>query len=326
LFPILSPTLAFLGSGVGVFVSQVKEERAARMRLRHKMERYVSKNVVKEILDNPTSFLNELGGVRKPVTVLMTDLRNFTTLSERADSTQMVLQLNEFFSAMVRIIFKHNGTVDKFIGDAILAVWGGIHSEGPQKDAEQAALAAMEMQDALAKLNEGWSTRGLPQLEMGVGINSGDVIFGNIGSEEKMEPTVIGDVVNIASRLEGITKEFGVKIIFGEKAAALVGGVAHLQVVDRIQLKGATRVIQAYTALGYRHLPLGDGVAKYLEIFKTGLVHYQAGRFKEAKNAFALCLTFREGDALAELYVNRCVELDRHPPEHWNGVYVMKTK
>jgi len=133
-------------------------------------------------------------------------------------------------------------------------------------------------------------------------------------------------VVNIASRLEGITKEYGVKIILGEASAALVGGVAHLQVVDRIQLKGATRVIQAYTALGYRNAPLGDGVAKYLEIFKTGLVHYQAGRFKEAKNAFALCLTFRENDALAQLYVDRCMELDRHPPEHWTGVYVMKSK
>lgn len=325
LLPVLTPMVAFFGSGVVIFVKQIREEQMEKSKLREKMERFLSKEIVNQIIENPSSVLKELGGVRKPVTLLRTDLRQFTTKSESADPAQTLLQLNEYFSEMARIVLGHRGAVDKFIGDSIVAIWGGIHSEGVQHDAELAALAAMEMQAAMAKLNEGWRERGLPELEMGIGINSGEATFGNIGCKEKMEPTVIGDTVDVTDRMDDIAKEYGVKIILSEKTAALVGGVVHLLIVDRIQLKGATRINQVYTLLGPRHASLGDGVAKYLEIYKTGLVHYQAGRFKEAKNAFALCLTFRENDPLAQLYVNRCIELDRNHPENWTGVYGLQS-
>src|SRR5437773_5845042 len=173
-------------------------ERLEKLRTRRTLERYVSKNLVREILENPDSYYSSLKGVRVPVTILFSDLIGFTTLAEKADPEALVAQLNDHLSRMTSVIFSNGGTLDKFIGDAIMAVWGNVRSLGMAQDAKNCARAALGMRRELRKLNEKWRGEGRMGLGMAIGINQGEVIVGNVGSQERMDPTVIGDAVNLA--------------------------------------------------------------------------------------------------------------------------------
>lgn len=324
--PFLAPLLTFDASSVLALYWKWLLERRERARTRRMFERFVSKNVVKEIIENRASFLNQLGGVRKPVAILMTDLRGFTTLTEEADSTQLVAQLNEYFTAMVNCIFATNGTVDKFVGDAILAVWGNIHSDGPASDAVLAVKTALRMLEGLDALNTDWVARGWPVLKMGVGINFGEVIFGAIGSEQKAEPTVIGDAVNSASRLEGLTKEYGVDLLVGESVAELARASFHMQLVDCVRMKGKMRAIKVYRVLGSKPDPLDGVMTAYLDQYESALATYQQGEFEAASAQFRAALELKPDDPVAAVYLERCGELAGQRPEKWDGVFVMHSK
>ena len=327
---LASPILAFGSSGIVWLTCEQVLDRIEKTRTRRTLERYVSKDLVKEILDNPANILSTLGGVRRSVAILFSDLRGFTTMTEEADSAQLVAQLNEYLTEMVKRIFDSKGTIDKFIGDAVMAVWGEVYSEGPAKDVERAVRAALEMQAALAELNVLWEKRGMRSFKMGIGINYGSVIVGNIGATgatEKMELTVIGDPVNLASRLEGLTKEYGIELILGEGAAELVGGVFHLQQVDLVQVKGKTKPINIHTVLGATRDPLPSDIRDYLAIYAEGLKRYRAGEFAQAIESFESALKSRPGDPLAAMYVERCNAFREHPPASgWGGVFVMTKK
>ncbi|HEX3619099.1 MAG TPA: adenylate/guanylate cyclase domain-containing protein, partial [Candidatus Udaeobacter sp.] len=213
-------------------------ERLEKLRTRRTLERYVSKNLVREILENPDSYYSSLRGVRVPVTILFSDLIGFTTLAEKADPEALVAQLNEHLSGMTSVIFSNGGTLDKFIGDAIMAVWGNVRSLGMAQDAKNCAHAALGMRRELRKLNEKWRGEGRMGLGMAIGINQGEVIVGNVGSQERMDPTVIGDAVNLASRLESLTRVYGLDILVGASAAELVRDEVYLRSVARVQVKG----------------------------------------------------------------------------------------
>ena len=161
-------------------------ERLEKLRTRRTLERYVSKNLVKEILENPESYYSSLRGVRVQVTILFSDLIGFTTLAERADPEALVTQLNEYLSRMTSVIFSNGGTLDKFIGDAIMAVWGNVRSLGATEDAKSCARAALGMRRELSQLNKNWREQGRMGLGMGIGLNHGEVIVGNVGSQERM--------------------------------------------------------------------------------------------------------------------------------------------
>lgn len=245
--PVLLPLLILsLGVITGTMFDYV-HERLERKRMRSTLERYVSPDIVKEILENPLSFLNSLGGERKKATMLFCDLRGFTDLMESQNSSGVLKQLNEYFEAMVECILKHGGTVDKIMGDALMAVWGSIHTAGEAQDAVHAVRAAMAMAKRLAELNLDWTSRGLPPFRMGVGINHGTVISGNVGSSSKMDPTVIGDAVNVAARLEKMTKETQVNILIGESAAALVEPSIPLRHVTRTAVRGRQGQMDVYS-------------------------------------------------------------------------------
>lgn len=325
--PLLAANISGL---VWLTVEQVLD-RIEKNRTRRTLERYVSKDLVKEILDNPASLLTTLGGVRKSVAILFSDLRGFTTMTEEADSVQLVAQLNEYFTAMVKRIFDSKGTPDKFIGDAIMAVWGIVYTEGPTKDVERAVTAAFEMQAALRELNAGWEKRGIRPFHMGIGINYGSVIVGNIGAtggaSEKMDLTAIGDPVNLASRLEGTTKEYGLDLLLGEGAAEHVKDAFHLQLVDLVQVKGKTKPISIFTVLGPKRDPLAQNLSDYLASYTGGVTQYQAGNFAAAVECFDSALVSRPGDPLAAMFLDRCRALHESPPgPGWNGVFVMKKK
>lgn len=324
--PFLAPLLTFDASSALSLYWKWLLERRDKARMRRMFERFVSKNVVKEVVENRESYLHQLGGVRKPVAILMTDLRGFTTLTEEADSTQLVAQLNEYFTRMVDCIFATNGTVDKFVGDAILAVWGNIRSGGAGSDATLAVTTGLRMLEGLEVLNKEWVPRGWPVLQMGVGINFGEVIFGAIGSEQKAEPTVIGDAVNSASRLEGLTKEYGVDMLIGESVAELVRDSFHLQLVDFVRLKGKARAMKVYAVLGAKTEELDARTAAYLEKYELALAGYERAEFETACSQFREALEIKPDDPVATVYFERCAELAEQRPEKWDGVFVMKTK
>jgi adenylate cyclase len=320
--PAVPPLLTFGLAGLGCFAFDYTRETLEKMRVRRTLEAYVSEVVVRDILDNPQSFLNALGGKRTPVALLMTDLRGFTAISEQMDSTELVSQLNEYLSVMVDDIFASRGSVDKFIGDAILAVWGHLNSSGAAEDTLRAIKAGLKMRDSLGRLNEHWKQRGLRTFNMGCAINFGEVVFGNIGSSRKMEPTVIGDAVNVTARLEGLTKDYGRDLLLGEGAANLVRDSYHLQFVDRVILQGRRQPLAIYCLLGTPDVPFAGGTA-YLTAYQKAQDAYRVADFAEAASEFRQCLEHWPEDKLAALYLERCTNFLEHPPaETWTGVHV----
>lgn len=325
--PMFYPLLCFTGAGLFGFTNEFITEQLERRRTRATLERYVSKNLVRDILDNPETFYNKVGGVRLPVTALFSDVRDFTTMTERADPTLMVAQLNEYLQQMTRIVFQYNGTLDKFVGDAVMAVWGNIQTTGTAHDAESAVRTALAMLESLRLLNEQWKSQGLNTWVIGIGINQGEAIAGNIGSSEKMDLTVIGDAVNTASRLEGLTKKYHVPLLIGPSVAAHIKDKFYLQSIDRAAAKGKSHALDLYTVLGDKAEPLSKAWLDYLECYEEGIRLFRIKNFNEALEMFESLLPHRPDDFMANLYIERCKKfIAEPPPENWNGVVIITEK
>lgn len=322
--PVLS---ALLLSGLFSLGLEYAIERLEKLRTRRTLERYVSKNLVKEVLENPDSYYSSLRGVRVPATVLFSDLIGFTTLSEKADPEALVSQLNEYLSRMTSVVFGNGGTLDKFIGDAIMAVWGNVRSFGMAQDAKNCARAALAMRRELRQLNQKWREEGRMGLGMGIGINQGEVVVGNIGSQERMDPTVIGDSVNLASRLEGLTRIYGVDILVGASAAELARDEVHLRSVARVQVKGKSKPVDVFTFVGARSEEIDAEFLKWLETYEEGLEKFRARDFTDAKILFSRFLEFYPDDLLAKMYLDRALNYEQAPPdEAWDAVEVFEKK
>jgi adenylate cyclase len=203
-------------------VSDFTTERVEKNKLRRTLEKYVSRNVVRELIDRPQALAQSLGGVVRPVTILFSDIRDFSYVAAQADPQALVAQLNEYLTAMVNCVFRFGGTLDKFIGDAVMAVWGNTRSEGNVNDAANAVRAALAMREELERLNASWRSRGLSELRVGIAINKGDVVVGNIGSPQRMEFTVIGDAVNVTWKLQELTKEIDSELIVSKSVQSLL--------------------------------------------------------------------------------------------------------
>jgi adenylate cyclase len=325
------PTLStFLASGLSGLGFEYALERLEKLRTRRTLERYVSKNLVKEILDNPGGYYNSMLGSRKPVTVLFSDLIGFTSLSEKADPTVLVSQLNRYLSAMVPMVFDNGGTLDKFIGDAIMAVWGNVSSHGAAEDAKAAVRAALGMRREMPKLNAALQAEGFKPLAFGIGINHGDAVVGNIGSyepHERLDPTVIGDAVNLASRLEALTRVYGVDILMGRSAAELVRDDFYLRSIARVQVKGKTEPVEIFTLIGALNDDVDPEFLKWLQAYEEAIVKFRKRDFKGAKILFSHFLEFYPDDALGKMYLASALEYEQSPPdEAWNAVEVFKKK
>jgi adenylate cyclase len=322
--PVLS---ALVMSGVFSLGFEYALERLEKLRTRRTLERYVSKNLVKEILENPDSYYSSLRGVRVPATILFSDLIGFTTLSEKADPEALVSQLNEYLSRMTSVVFRNGGTLDKFIGDAIMAVWGNVRSCGMAQDTKDCVRAALAMRRELRQLNQRWREEGRMGLGMGIGINQGEVIVGNIGSHERMDPTVIGDSVNLASRLEGLTRIYGVDILVGASAAELARDEVHIRSVARVQVKGKSKPVDIFTFVGARDEEVDPEFLKWLDAYEEGLEKFRTRDFTEAKILFSRFLEFYPDDLLAKMYLDRALEYEQTPPdEAWAAVEVFEKK
>ncbi len=326
LFILTLPVLgAFVLSGLFSLGYDFTLERLEKNRTRRTLERYVSKNLVKEILDNPDSFYSSLRGVRLPATILFSDIVGFTTLTESADPEQLVTQLNQYLSRMTAAVFDNNGTLDKFIGDAVMAVWGNVSSRGVAEDAKACARAAITMRHELLQLNQQWKEKGIAPFQFGIGLNHGEVLVGNIGSQEKADPTVIGDAVNLASRLEALTRTYSVDILVGERAAELIRDQFNLRSVALVQVKGKTQPVEVFTLVGAKETQ--TEFLRQLETYEAGFRKFRERDFTQAKILFSQFLEFYPEDSLAKMYLERALEYEQQPPDTaWNAVEVFKKK
>jgi adenylate cyclase len=322
--PVLS---AFLTAGFLSLLFEYVIERMEKVRTRRTLERYVSKNLVKEILDNPDSFYSSLRGVRIPATILFSDIVGFTSMTESADPEKLVAQLNEYLSRMTTAVFENNGTLDKFIGDAVMAVWGNVSSRGAAEDAKSCTRAALSMRRELRLLNEKWAGEGIAPFRIGVGINHGDVVGGNIGSQEKADPTVIGDAVNLASRLEALTRTYSVDILVGARAAELIRDEFDFRSVALVQVKGKIQPVEIFTLIGAKNDRADEEFSNRLETYEAGFRKFRERDFTQAKILFSQFLEFYPDDALAKTYLERALEYEEQPPDAaWNAVEVFKKK
>jgi adenylate cyclase len=240
--PALSLSLSYVGV---LFYRFMTEEREKRW-IKKSFTQYLSPQILDNILENPKSL--KLGGERQDLSILFSDIRGFTTISEGLKPEQVVELLNEYLTKMVEVVFRNEGTMDKFIGDAVMAFWG---APVPQEDHHKKAVnCAIEMIEEVAKLQEKWKAEGKTLIRIGIGINSGEVIVGNMGSLEKMDYTVIGDNVNLASRLEGLTKEFKTQIVVSEATYNQVKDFVDAEPLGSVKVKGKARSVDIYGVLG----------------------------------------------------------------------------
>src|SRR5205814_5802403 len=219
------------------------------------------------------------------------------------DPAALVKQLNRYLSSMVPMVFDNGGTLDKFIGDAIMAVWGNVTSHGVAEDSKAAVRAALGMRQEMKKLNVAWAAEGIIPLAFGVGINQGEAVVGNIGSyapHERLDPTVIGDAVNLASRLEALTRVYNVDILIGESAAELVRDEFHFRSVARAQVKGKTEPVEVFTLIGARKDDVDPEYLKWLQAYEEAIVKFRKRDFKDAKILLSHFLEFYPDDALGK--------------------------
>jgi adenylate cyclase len=296
------------------------EERQKR-KVRAAFTQYVPPALITQMLQHPE--LLRLGGEEKELTAMFADIRGFTTLSERLSPTALVELLNEYLSSMTSIIFKHWGTLDKYIGDAIMAFWGAPY---PQTDhAVRACRAALEMLETLNKLQAKWEAEGRPHIAIGVGINTGPMVVGNMGSEKRFNFTIMGDNVNLASRLEGTNKQFGTRIIISESTYLKVHEHYVARELDLIRVKGKLKPVKIYELLGL--ISEIETHRERVECFRQGLEKYRSGQWGSALETFEELTVAYPEDGPSHIFVKRCHDLLEQPPEgEWDGVYVMKTK
>jgi adenylate cyclase len=289
------------------------------------LERYVSKNVAKSILEDKRSFLESLSGRKQSLTVMFSDIRGFTSMTEGADPEHLVKQLNEYFMEMVGIVLAERGTLQKFIGDAIMAAWGDVHSEGAEEDARRAVRTTLRMRDALAKLDKQWASQAnRAALHIGMGVNHGEMIVGNIGHPQRMEFTVLGDGVNLAARLETATKQFHTDLLVGESVEALTRRHFIFRRVGLVTFKGKTKPVDTFNVLGERPETDPPWLGRYHEAI--GLFHHR--QFEAAAALFkAVAAEIGQPDSLCELYLKECATFANvPPPADWNGSFVLSEK
>ena len=300
----------------------VLEDITGEKRLKGTLARYMTKEVADQLLGDPKAML---GGQVREATVFFSDIRRFTSLSESLGARETVSMLNEYFTDMVDILFRYQGILDKYIGDAIMAVFGTPFSSG--RDADNALEASIEMMRALADFNARRMAEGKPTLDIGIGLNTAEVLIGNIGSLRRMDYTVIGDGVNLASRLESANKYYHSSILLSEFTRRQLQGSYTLRLVDRIRVKGKTEPVAVYEALDF-HTPSGfPHRDDLLALFEKAHARYLDRDFAGALELFNAALQVHAGDRLADMYALRCRHFLEEPPgPDWDGVWTLTTK
>ena len=290
-----------------------------RDRVRNLLGKVVSPEIAQELLKSEI----ELGGEEREVTVLFSDVRGFTALCEGAPPTEILSRLNTYLTRMTGVVEQHQGVVDKYIGDAVMALFGAplTHAD----DAGRAVATALDMCSALAVLNEEFRAAGLPELRIGVGINTARVVAGNMGSTTRLNYTVIGDGVNLASRLEGLTKQYGVPVVVSESTCAGTDGFVFRE-LDRVRVKGKQQPVSIFEPLG-RAGEVADAVQRDVEEFHAALKEFRSREWDACQTRLRRLQGSGNGSALVNLYLDRLEGFRREPPSaDWDGTFTHTSK
>ena len=297
------------------------EEREKR-KIRKTFSQYLSPGVIALIEKDPQKYIRP-GGETKELTVMFSDIRGFTGLSEGMTADDLVRLLNEYLGEMTDVIFKNLGTLDKYIGDAIMAFWGSPYPQGDH--ALRACTCALEMLRHLDLLNTKWQAEGRKEISIGVGLNTGPVNVGNMGSAKRLAWTVMGDNVNLASRLEGMTKQYRSRIVISEGTYRQVADHFVCRELDRIRVKGKHQPVVVYELMD-----VATASAKYqalLTRFESAMEAYHAQNWRDAAGRFGELLASFPDDGPTQIFLQRALEFMENAPEpDWDGVYVMKSK
>jgi adenylate cyclase len=324
LIPVVAPAFATISlQYVSAVTYNFLSERKQKALIRGAFSRYVPGKVVNELLKNPDML--RLGGEERVMSVIFSDVAGFTTISEKLTPTQLVELLNEYLTAMTDIVLVHDGIIDKYEGDAVMAEFGA-----PLPDPDHALKAchtALDMQRKLVELRAKWKAEGKPELQARVGINSGSMVVGNMGSREIFDYTVMGDNVNLSSRLEGANKVYGTYIMCSEATRQMVGDSLITRELDLLRVKGKTEGVKIHEVIARASEGIPEETRTLLDIYHKGLEAYKNRRWEEAAGLFREALAINPQDGPSTLYIERCDQFRQNPPgDDWDGIFTMRTK
>jgi adenylate cyclase len=319
--PAAAVILAYFGSAIHQYLTERRQKEIVKSIFSH----YVTPAIVNELLSDPDKL--RLGGEKRELTVLFSDIAGFTSISEGMTPENLVELLNEYLDAMTDVIIRNKGTLDKYEGDAIMAFWG---APIPLNDhALHASLSAIQMQRRLRDLRENFRVGGKKRLDMHmrVGINTGDMIVGNMGGKERFDYTVIGDSVNLGARLETANKMYGTSIIVSENTYRHVKDLAIVRELDTIVVKGKTQITKIYELVGMQDDGIPADVRTKCDMYSKGMVLYRERRWQKAAEHFSELVSIYPYDKPSKIYLERSkMYLENPPPADWNGVTVMDIK
>ncbi|MDF1563437.1 MAG: adenylate/guanylate cyclase domain-containing protein [Deltaproteobacteria bacterium] len=315
----VGPGLALVSAlGAGLLLGWLQEGQQRRQ-LRHTFAHYLSPAVIEQLIRDPAALAP--GGARQELTVLFSDIRSFTTLSEKHSPEEVVAFLGRYLDPMTGAVLGEGGLLDKYIGDAIMAVFGApVHSPDHPAMALRAALAMHAALEEVRAAEEG----AFADLAIGIGLNTGEMVVGNMGSRARFDYTVVGDAVNLAARLEGLTKNYGVFCLCGEQTRAAAPGGFAFREVDRVRVKGKEEPVSIHELLAGPDRQIASYAG--LERFEAALAAWREGRFPAAREAFTAFAADNPGDAVAALYLERLASLGDEAPEGWDGVFTFLVK
>ncbi|MBI3399725.1 MAG: adenylate/guanylate cyclase domain-containing protein [Deltaproteobacteria bacterium] len=313
-YPVLTVIIAYSCLTLYRYTLEAKEKK----RLKGTFQYYVAAPVMEELLKHPEKL--KLGGEEKELTVLFSDIRRFTTISEGLKPDTLIKLLNEYMSAMSDVVFKYEGYLDKYIGDAIMAVYGAPLAQ--ENHARKACLTALDMMERLEGMRQDWKNRGLPLLNIGIGINTGNMVVGNVGSEQKYDYTVVGDNVNLASRLEGLNKLYGTNIVISERVNREIKGELFCRELDIVQVKGKVKPVAIYELMGVRGA--SSSLEETADAFHKGVRYYRERKWGEAVKAFNAVIELKPDDGPSLLFIQRCRQfMVSPPPDDWQGIFII---
>lgn len=313
-YPILGGILSFVGTYLMRFIIEQKERKFIEKAFGH----YVNKTVVKQIRENPDRL--KLGGEKRNLTVMFSDIEGFTSISEKLTPEALVKFLNEYLGAMTEIVLKNEGTLDKYEGDAIMCFWNAPIKQ--EKHALNACLTALQQQKKLQELRTKWKNENMPDMHVRIGIHTGEAVVGNMGSSKRFDYTAMGDDVNLASRLEGINKQYGTFILISEETYKEIEKDISCRELDTIKVKGKDEPVTIYEPICKKD-ELNIEKNEKILAYEKALELYREEKFEEAKSAFEK-ITDDEPSRKMEA---RCEAYIKTPPkENWNGIYKFETK
>ncbi|MBN2424137.1 MAG: CHASE2 domain-containing protein [Calditrichaceae bacterium] len=323
IFEFTSPALTIVFSFIGItlhnYLLTQKEKKVIRGAFAH----YVPEKVVQEIINNPDKL--SLGGEERVVTVMFSDVAGFTSISEMMTPRNLVQLLNEYLTAMTDIIIAHNGIIDKYEGDAIMAEFGvPVHYPN---HAYMGCKAALKMQKELNRLRRQWLDQGKPDIQARIGLNTGEVIVGNMGSRDVFDYTVMGDHVNLGARLESANKSYGTKIMISEFTHEFIKNDFYTRPLDLIRVKGKQKPVEVFELMAEKSEEIAPAVKEQIDFYVAGMNAYRQREWDKAIDYFEQCLNLLPDDQPAQIYRTRCIEFRfNEPPADWDGVITMREK